>query len=190
MKFAGITPSGLCVASTVAAADPVVLANGDRLSGTLDRMEAGSLGFDTTYAGPLKLPWAQLRPIEPDAPVRLRRVDGTELDGRLEDEQGAGGAAGRDRIRAGDSTHALPVALARVGAINPPHAPDTTTVNGRASLGGSVTQGHTESQTLRLAGEVLARNPAHRVTLGADANVTGRRGGRVQLAPGHEMPIS
>lgn len=178
MKLAaGMTAFGLW-ASTIATADTVVLANGDRLSGTLDKMEAGSLWFDTAYAGRLKLPWAQVKRIESDAPVRVRLTDGTELDGRLQVENGESGTGGQIRVRAGDSAKTAPLALARVSAINPPRAPDKTVVNGRASLGGSVTRGNTESETLHLAGEVIARNLAHRVTLEAEASEASQNGAR------------
>lgn len=84
-----MTAFSLYVASTVAIADTVVLENGDRLSGTLVKMEGASVWLDTAYAGTLKLPWAQVSHIESDAPVRIRLADGTEVDGQLSDQFGS-----------------------------------------------------------------------------------------------------
>lgn len=168
----GVTAFSLCVASTAAMADTVMLENGDRLSGTLVKMEDESLWFDTAYAGTLKLPWAQIRHIESDAPVRVRLADGTEMVGQLQN-----GGDGQIRIRIGSLAEtAAPLALARVTAINPPRNPDKTAVKGRVSAGGSVTRGNTESETLHLAGEMIARNPSQRATLKAEVNEASQNG--------------
>lgn len=163
--------STIGLVSATATADTVVLENGDRLSGTIVSMEATSLWFDTAYAGKLKLPWALVRQIESDQPVRVRLADGTELDGQLQS-----GGEGQLRIRIGSLAETAPLGLDRVSAINPPRNPDKTVVKGRVSIGGSLTSGNTDSKTLHLAGEVVARNPGQRVTLGAELNEASQSG--------------
>lgn len=157
--------------STAGMADTIVLENGDRLSGTLLRMEAASLWIETSYAGKIKLPRAQIAQIETDVPVRVQLADGTELDGQLQ-----AGDARQVRIRIGSLAEAVPLGLDRIEAINPPPNPDKTVIKGRVSAGGSVTRGNTESQTLHLSGEMVARNPGQRVTLDADLNVASQNG--------------
>ena len=152
-------------------ADTVVLDNGDRLSGTIVRMEATSLWLDTAYAGKIKLPWAQVNQVESDKPVRVRLADGTELDGQLQ----AGGDR-QVRIKIGSLAETAPLGLERVSAINPPRNPDKTVVKGRVSAGGSLTSGNTDARTLHLAGEVVARNPTQRVTLDAELNEASQDG--------------
>lgn len=148
-------------------ADTVELDNGDRLSGSVVSMDGGKLQLKTAYAGVLTLPWAQVRRLETDAPLRVRLDDGKALDARL--RPGPDGEAALEVDVAG-VTATAPLALARIAAINPPRDPDRTVVNGRASVGGSLTSGNTDTQTLHLDGEVVARNPTQRVTLGGELN--------------------
>lgn len=159
------------LAGSAALADTVSLANGDRLSGTIVRLDAAALWLDTPYAGKLKLPWGEVRRIESDAPVRLRLDDGTELDGRLLADDD-----GRLRIAIGSLAETVPLALDRVTAINPPRHPDKTVLDGRVSLGGSVASGNTDARTVHVDGELVARNPAQRVTLDAELNEASQDG--------------
>ncbi|MEW6416125.1 MAG: DUF481 domain-containing protein [Pseudomonadota bacterium] len=146
-------------------ADTVTLLNGDRLSGTLVKMEAGTLWLETTYAGTLQLPWAQVGRIETDAPVRLRLDDAAEFDARLQT------AATRElRVQPGGVGAPAPLPLDRVAAINPPQHPDRMVLSGRAALGGSFARGNADADTLHLDGEVVARNPSQRVTLDGELN--------------------
>lgn len=107
-----------CLVSSASLADTVSLASGDRLSGTLARMEADSLVFETPDAGKLKLPWLQVSRIGTDVAVRVRLADGIELDGQL-------------RIRIGSLAETMPLALDRIAAINPPRHPDKTVMSAR-----------------------------------------------------------
>lgn len=172
MKLFNCKPAVFCcLLSSTALADSVVLGNGDRLSGTLVRMDADSLWLETPYAGKLKLPWAQVSRIETDAPVRVRLDDGTELDGQLQADDDR-----QVRIRIGSLAETAPLALDRIAAINPPRHPDKTVLSGRVSLGGSYAKGNTEAETLHLGGELVARNPAQRVTLDAELNEASQDG--------------
>ncbi len=159
------------LATSAALADTVSLVSGDRLSGTVARMEAAVLWLDTPYGGRLKLPWAQVSRIETAAAVHLRLDDGTELDGQL-----LAADAGQLRVRIGSLAETAPLAFGRVTAINPPRHPDRTVLSGRAALGGSVTSGNTDARTLHVDSEVVARNPAQRVTLDAELNEASQDG--------------
>lgn len=152
---------------TLTHADTIELINGDRLSGKVVSMAGSQLQLQTSYAGILTLPWAQVRHLETDTPTRLRLADGNELDARV--RKGPNGEAELELDVAG-VTATAPVALARIAAINPPRNPDRTVVAGRVSVGGSVTRGNTDAQTLHLDGEVVASNPSQRVTLGGELN--------------------
>jgi len=56
-----------------AAADEVVLRNGDRLSGTLLHVADGKLALRTPYAESLELDWGEIAQIRTDAPVTVLR---------------------------------------------------------------------------------------------------------------------
>ncbi|MFH1819094.1 MAG: DUF481 domain-containing protein [Pseudomonadota bacterium] len=160
-----------CLFTSTALADTVTLLNGDRLSGTLVRLEAHTLWLETTYAGTLKLPWAQVGQVATDAPVRVRLADGTELDGQLQADR-----ARQVRIRIGSLAETAPLALDRIDAINPRRQGDRAVLSGRASLGGNLTRGNTDAQTLHLDGELVARNASQRVTLDGELNEAAQDG--------------
>lgn len=61
-------------------ADTVILHNGDRLTGRILHMSPGTLTFETTWAGELKIPRYEVRTIETDKPIAILR----EPDGRTE----------------------------------------------------------------------------------------------------------
>lgn len=154
-----------CLLASTALADTVTLLNGDRLSGTLVRMEADTVWLETGYAGTLKLPWAQVDQVNTDAAVRVRLADGTELDGQLQADR-----TRQLRIRIGSLAETTPLALDRIDAINPPRQGDRTKLSGRASLGGNIARGNTDAQTLHVDGELVARNVSQRVTLDSELN--------------------
>lgn len=162
--------AGGLLAATVHA-DSVSLTNGDRVSGTLVRMERATLWVETPYAGTLKLPWAQVSRVETDAPVRLRMVDGTELAGRLQTD-----AEGAPRLAPGGEAAPQPLALARIDAINPPALATKAVLDGRGSLGGSISSGNTEAQSLHIGGDLVARKPAWRITLDGERNKASQDG--------------
>ena len=166
-------PATLGLLSGTALADSVVLDNGDRLSGTVVQMTADALEIETTYAGKVKLSWARVRRIETEAPVRVQLVDGTEFDGQLQDAD-----AGQLRVDRGRAAQPATLTLDRVAAINPPRHPDRAVLTGRASAGGSFTQGNTDAQSLHLSGELVARKPTQRVTLNGEANEAEQNGAR------------
>lgn len=152
-------------------ADTVTLGNGDRLSGTVVKMEAGTLWLETAYAGTLKLPWPQVARLETDGPVRLRLDDRAEFDARLQPA-----AARQVRVQPGGLGEPAPLPLDRIAAINPPRHAGGMALSGRAALGGSLTRGNTDGDTLHLDGEVVARHPTQRVTLGGEINEASQDG--------------
>lgn len=156
--------------ATQTGADTVVLDNGDRLSGTIVRMEAASLTLQTSYAGTITLPWVRVRQVESEAPVRIRLTDGTALDGQLQAEGDR-----HVRIATGDPADA-PVGLDRINAINPPPDRANMAVKGRVSMGGSVARGNSDAQTFHLGGEVVAHNTKQRGTLDAELNEASQNG--------------
>ncbi|MFP5403152.1 MAG: YdiY family protein [Gammaproteobacteria bacterium] len=159
-----------CAGGT-AAADTVTLQNGDRLSGTVVKMESDTLWLETAYAGTLKLQWGEVARLETDAPVRLKLDDRAEFDTRLET------TTKRElSVQPGGVGAPAPLSLDRVVAINPPRDPERTVLSGRASLGGSFARGNTDADTLHLDGELVARNPVQRVTLDGELNEASQNG--------------
>ena len=61
-RFIAICPAALvaCFAAAVLHADTVVLKNGDRLTGSAVKLEAGKLTFKTAYADAIAIAWDQV----------------------------------------------------------------------------------------------------------------------------------
>lgn len=154
------------LAAAPAAADVVLLENGDRISGEVVRLEAGQLTLRADYGGELKLPWTAVTALETSAPVDLVLEDGTTLRGQLEAE------ADQTLVQPG-AEGPIPLVMARVSAINPEiAAADAPVVEEelRVNFGASVTRGNTETETYSLDGEYLARAEANRLRLAGEVN--------------------
>jgi len=67
----------------MAKADRVVLANGDSLSGKIERVVGGKLVLRTEYAGVVEIDAARIRKISTSAPVDVHLADGEVLKGQL-----------------------------------------------------------------------------------------------------------
>ena len=76
---------GWAVGTAPLLADTVVLANGDRLTGTVRQLSEGKLTLksDYGYIGTLELKWADISSIETDASFSVLTVDGERHDGQL-----------------------------------------------------------------------------------------------------------
>ncbi|MGH9482072.1 MAG: DUF481 domain-containing protein [Terriglobales bacterium] len=72
-------------AASLPGSDLVVLANGDRLTGTLKKMDAGELYIQTTYyQGKLPVDWHQVASIQAAERFQVLLVNGERLIGRIE----------------------------------------------------------------------------------------------------------
>jgi hypothetical protein len=133
-----------------AAADEVVLRNGDRLSGTVLHVADGKLALRTPYAESLELDWATVAQIRTDAPVAvLRRGETRPTLLRLTPE----------------------VALDDILYVNPkPHESGLgTSYSGRAALAASYVRGNAESERFYGDGEFTGRARAYRYTVSGKA---------------------
>jgi len=155
----------------LAGADVVTLKNGDRLTGSIVALEAGQLVLASPYAGKLTLPWAEIAQVESDDKVRVQLADGTLLNGRL-----LPAPAGQARVKVGEVVETAPFPLQQVTAFNPPTDRHKVKLSGRANLGGTYTSGNSEEKTLHADGELVARTPTNRYTLGGEVNESAKDG--------------
>ncbi len=65
-----------CTVALGAAADQVVMRNGDVLSGTVTRIDAQTVQLESPYAGSLALPRAEVERVETDAPLFVEDASG------------------------------------------------------------------------------------------------------------------
>lgn len=148
-------------------ADPptvVHLANGDRLSGTVEGLEDGTLSLATPYAGGVEIAWSAVVRLRSAEPVTVVLADGTRVTGRLESP-----ADGSLEITPEAPDGTLDAALADVTALNPPAAPPVR-LRGNVSAAVAATSGNSESERTLLSGELVAATGSNRFTVGATVN--------------------
>lgn len=150
--FLGLT---FLMTTTTVAADEVRLANGDRITGSVVRLEGGTLTFKTAH-GDLQVPWAEVISLKMDTPLLVRVADA------------------EPRLLALDTTAAGTPALAAVVAIEAPVPP--LVWRGGASAGLLQTGGNTDVNSLRMDGEAIARTAHDRYSASAVVNRTSDNG--------------
>ena len=94
-----------------AAADEVKMKNGDRISGSIVKMEGGSLIIKTDYAGELKIKWDQVAGLVSEGPIAVQCTEGL-ITGTAQQCP-----AGQVDVQSADGK--TTIVLAQVEAINP-----------------------------------------------------------------------
>jgi len=146
-------------------ADEVHLANGDRLSGKIVRMEKGVLLLKTTYAKDIRLKWPEVMCITSDRELSFHLKNKEIWIGRASCP-----ANGKIQIvvqRIGESAE---LALDELEAINPSPPPRAITFKGNVAGGGNVSRGNTDETSANVSGGFEARSKRHRFTLAGKYN--------------------
>jgi putative salt-induced outer membrane protein YdiY len=147
-----------------AAADQVILTNGDRVTGTVASLGGATLMVGTPH-GQLRIPWADVAGLVIDEPILITVGTAEPAEVRI----AAGDAAGRVILNPGG-----PVELAQIVTLTRPVPP--VTVDGGANAGFITSGGNTEMNTLRLDADVVVRQLANRYTVAAAINRAKDRG--------------
>lgn len=151
-----LASAALLAAAGAAVADEIVMKNGDRLKGTVKKVEGGVLTFTTEYSKPLSVDKDKVERISTDGPVEVHLESGevlkgvlrTEPDGRIVAES----AAGRE---------ATVVDWSAVKAINP----EPRKWTGRVKVGAGMKRGNTDSKSAVLGAEAKRRTDRDRFEL-------------------------
>jgi putative salt-induced outer membrane protein YdiY len=139
--------------SHAAAADELHLANGDRLTGTVESLDGGTLTFKTA-GGELHIAWSDVTSLTTDQPLLVRTGTGNPVLTTI----------------AADS----PDAVAAITAISAPAPP--VLWRGGGDVGILNTAGNTETSSLRIDGDVTARLPHDRYSTSVIVNRTSDHG--------------
>jgi len=145
-------------------ADEVYLKNGDRLSGTVVRMDKGVLVLETSYAGQIQIDWHEVARLSSKAAVGVTLGDGTRLVGKI-------GPAADGSFKLDSEGLRAPVVLNldSVEAIGPTKTPPVK-ITATANAGVSVQDGNTRAQNYHLDGELTARTANTRYRAGGEWN--------------------
>jgi hypothetical protein len=160
-------PAFLLAAACGAAADEVVLRNGDRLRGEVLSMAEGRLLLRTGYAGEIALRWEEVAALSTTRALGvMRRGARAPLHGTLQPLYD-----GRVLLIAADGA-AHELALDEIAYLNP--RPWESGVGaayaGRITLSAAYTRGNTEDERFNGVGEFTARARGYRYALSAKAD--------------------
>jgi putative salt-induced outer membrane protein YdiY len=147
-----------------AAADQVILTNGDRVTGTVASLGGATLTVGTPH-GQLRIPWDDVAGLVVDDPILVSIGTADAAEVRI----AAGDAAGRVMLTPGG-----PVELAQILTLTRPVPP--MAVDGGANAGFITSGGNTEMNTLRVDADVMVRQRANRYTVAAAINRAKDRG--------------
>jgi putative salt-induced outer membrane protein YdiY len=139
--------------------DVLIMKNGDRLTGTVDRLEGGTLTFKTRYAGTLSVGWGDVASLSTVQPVTIVTEDEKVLTGTLAPEEGNGGTMFTEQ-----AAEPFPIDLSTVNYINPP--PDLLGLgirwHGDVNAGLIVERGNTDKDQYHLDFSLKGRSKHYR----------------------------
>ena len=145
-----------------AAADEIILKNGDRLTGEVITLEEDKLIFKTSYAGELIIAWSEVEKIRVDKQAGVLLEDEVFLKGVIETAED-----GRMIIRQDETRQHVFVNLEKVKRISPQQAESTKTkYNMRANVGITIESGNTEKEKFHLDSTFGARKQQFRFSFG------------------------
>lgn len=145
-------------------ADELKMQNGDRITGTVVKMENGTLTVKTSYAGDIAVKWDQVESIRTASPVHVVLDDKTSAHGILNPT-----GTGDLELKTVDVIKPIRFALGQVERINPPSKP-AVKFSGRVNVGLDIKKGNTDTKAYHVDSEVEARTENNRYTVGAEAN--------------------
>ena len=140
------------------AADEVLLKNGDRLTGKIERLADGKLTVGTTLFGTLTVDLQNVRTFSTQAPIRLNFSDGTTVHQSVLAAEDGKIAITQEGVLAPQT-----FPLAYVVAINKP----PVTWSGSVGAGFTLTRGNSETESGNVGIRLLRRAEMDRITLEA-----------------------
>lgn len=158
--------------SRVAFADEVILANGDRLTGTITEIKENVLILETAYSDPIKLKFEAVQQMSTVEPVEIHLVDGEVLKGKITVE-----GVKQVAVEAGPGRKAVSVTLDTIAALNPPPAVPAAW-KGNVTLGGNWQDGNTETLNLSAGASAVRRTAQDRFLLHFLYNIAEENGER------------
>jgi putative salt-induced outer membrane protein YdiY len=136
-------------------ADEVILENGDRLTGTVVKMENDVLTLKTDYSPqPVEIKAAKIKQLRTDSDVTLKLATGEILKGKVQSDK-----EGVLAVQATPERAATAVEMKTVANINPP----PVRWEGGITVGGSSQSGNTNTSALSVRAAALRRTDKDRI---------------------------
>jgi putative salt-induced outer membrane protein YdiY len=147
---------GLALNAAGARADEVVLVNGDKMTGTVVKVEGGKLTLKTEYAGAVEIQADKIKSIITDHPAEVHLVGGEVLKGKIKTTE-----EGKLSVEPSPERTASTVEMSKVVAINPPPKPPAK-LTGNISLGGAYQTGNTDRRSFSAAADASIKGERDR----------------------------
>lgn len=150
-------------------ADEVYFVNGDRVSGTIVRMEEESLILATSHSGEIRIEWAKVKGFSSTTPLTIELGDGSQYKGpvNFSEAEGFQMVEPKEVIEAKSQEETKEFFLDSIAAINPM---PWFRYDADAFLGGNRTAGNSETQAINGTTAATIRFGGHRVGLGGRYN--------------------
>jgi len=145
--FMSLVILAVAVSAANSLADEVVLANGDKLTGTIVKVDAGKLSLKTEYAGVIEILIDKVKKITTDNPAEVHLIGGEVLKGKITSPE-----EGKLAVQPSPERTAATVEMSKVAAINPPPKPPAK-LTGTITLGGSLQTGNTDRSAFSAAAD-------------------------------------
>jgi putative salt-induced outer membrane protein YdiY len=152
--------SMLLIAENVMA-DEIWLKNGDRMMGTVKKMEDKVLIFETSYAGEISIKWDEITAVTTDSPIEMVLHDNTSFLGSMEPA-----TEGQIELQLVDETvERLAIDLSEVKAINRTPPERGLEIKARLNIGVKIETGNTDTEEYDVDGKLSLRSEKNRFSL-------------------------
>lgn len=147
----------LTALSVPAAADVIVLENGDTITGKVTRLERGVLTVTTAYSEPLSIQTGKVSRITTDDPVEVHLAGGEVVKGRLSSPE-----PGQVVLEPGEGRGAVTMSWGKVESVNPP--PRLEKWSGNVSIGANSQSGNTDRTSVSVGAEAVKKGEIDRAS--------------------------
>ena len=144
-------------------ADELWLKNGDHITGKVVRMENKTLIFETSYAGEVSVKWGEITNIRTDEPIQMVLSNEVSTHGIVTPAEN-----GKVKVKIDKIEEPVTFELAQVETINPKPPGPAVKIKARANVGLTGDRGNTDTDSLYIDGEFVARTEKNRYTVGAE----------------------
>jgi len=137
-------------------ADEIILKNGDRLTGTVLKLEGGKLTLKTDYAGEVQISVEKIKNLATENPVEVHLGTGEVMKGKLKTSE-----EGKIEVEPSPERTAATIELNKVAAINPP----PVKWHGSLNIGASLQSGNTDRKSASIGAEAVRKTEDDRFSL-------------------------
>jgi putative salt-induced outer membrane protein YdiY len=149
----------LLLAALCSRADVVLLSNGDRVSGQIEKLAQDKLSFKTEFAGTIQIDWKKVLQIESDKAYDVEVDSGRRIRGKL--------ALAQNAVVVQTADARVPLMLVSVKSVSPPPQSEgaLTPLHGTVNVGYNFARGNSNLSNSTASANAHYRTDAYQVTL-------------------------